>query len=108
MEAVQGCNKTLTFESDLPCETCGMGLISGLDISAVIFLSLGFLALFICNFIHSSFVLTQFILYPNLKGIIFNLFICLKFSGGAGVPPGTKPETCRTCRGSGMVCLLMA
>ncbi|KAG6395055.1 hypothetical protein SASPL_145646 [Salvia splendens] len=23
--------------------------------------------------------------------------------GGAGVPPGTKPETCKRCRGSGMV-----
>ncbi|GMP41834.1 hypothetical protein CsSME_00011794 [Camellia sinensis var. sinensis] len=23
--------------------------------------------------------------------------------GGAGVPPGTRPETCRTCRGSGMI-----
>ncbi|GMP62530.1 hypothetical protein CsSME_00024608 [Camellia sinensis var. sinensis] len=45
MEAVQGCTKTLTFQSDLPCEACG----------------------------------------------------------GAGVPPGTRPETCQTCRGSGMI-----
>ncbi|KAI8545791.1 hypothetical protein RHMOL_Rhmol07G0065600 [Rhododendron molle] len=45
MEAVQGCNKTLTFQADLPCDTCG----------------------------------------------------------GAGVPPGTRPETCRACRGSGMI-----
>ncbi|XP_028125030.1 chaperone protein dnaJ GFA2, mitochondrial-like isoform X2 [Camellia sinensis] len=45
MEAVQGCTKTLTFQTDLPCEACG----------------------------------------------------------GAGVPPGTRPETCRTCRGSGMI-----
>ncbi|KAF7139219.1 hypothetical protein RHSIM_Rhsim07G0053700 [Rhododendron simsii] len=45
MEAVQGCSKTLTFQADLPCDTCG----------------------------------------------------------GAGVPPGTRPETCRTCRGSGMI-----
>ncbi|XAR63418.1 hypothetical protein NMG60_11023340 [Bertholletia excelsa] len=45
MEAVQGCTKTLTFQTDLPCEACG----------------------------------------------------------GAGVPPGTRPETCKTCRGSGMI-----
>lgn len=44
MEAVQGCTKTLTFQTVLPCEACG----------------------------------------------------------GSGVPPGTRPETCRTCRGSGM------
>ncbi|PSS26452.1 Chaperone protein like [Actinidia chinensis var. chinensis] len=45
MEAVQGCTKTLTFQTDLSCEACG----------------------------------------------------------GAGVPPGTRPETCRTCRGSGVI-----
>ena len=50
MEAVQGCTKTLTFQTDLPCEACD----------------------------------------------------------GAGVPLGTRPETCQTCRGSGMVCLLTA
>jgi hypothetical protein len=27
----------------------------------------------------------------------------LFFPDGAGVPPGTKPETCLTCRGSGFV-----
>ncbi|KAL6981660.1 hypothetical protein U1Q18_023285 [Sarracenia purpurea var. burkii] len=45
MEAVQGCTKNLTFQTDLPCEACG----------------------------------------------------------GSGVPPGTRPETCKTCRGSGMI-----
>ncbi|MQL87984.1 hypothetical protein Taro_020518 [Colocasia esculenta] len=44
MEAVQGCTKTVSFQTELPCETCN----------------------------------------------------------GTGVPPGTKPDTCRTCRGSGM------
>eukprot|EP00262_Sarcandra_glabra_P002459 TRINITY_DN1275_c0_g3_i1.p1 TRINITY_DN1275_c0_g3~~TRINITY_DN1275_c0_g3_i1.p1 ORF type:complete len:257 (+),score=44.33 TRINITY_DN1275_c0_g3_i1:57-773(+) len=44
MEAVQGCTKTVTFQTAVPCETCG----------------------------------------------------------GTGVPPGTRPETCRPCRGSGM------
>lgn len=44
MEAVQGCRKTVTFETTLPCEACG----------------------------------------------------------GTGVPPGTKPETCRHCKGRGM------
>ncbi|CAM8954972.1 unnamed protein product [Rhodiola kirilowii] len=45
MEAVQGCAKTVTFLTSLPCEACG----------------------------------------------------------GSGVPPGTRPETCKRCRGSGMV-----
>ncbi|KAK9156999.1 hypothetical protein Scep_003573 [Stephania cephalantha] len=45
MEAVQGCSKTVTFNTALPCEDCG----------------------------------------------------------GTGVPPGTRPETCKACRGSGMI-----
>ncbi|XP_019051593.1 PREDICTED: chaperone protein dnaJ GFA2, mitochondrial-like isoform X2 [Nelumbo nucifera] len=45
MEAVQGCTRTVTFQTDVPCDTCG----------------------------------------------------------GSGVPPGTRPETCRPCRGSGMI-----
>ncbi|GMH30655.1 hypothetical protein Nepgr_032498 [Nepenthes gracilis] len=44
MEAVQGCTKTVTFQTNLPCDACG----------------------------------------------------------GTGVPPGTKPETCRRCKGRGM------
>ncbi|GAB4832620.1 hypothetical protein Ancab_006638 [Ancistrocladus abbreviatus] len=44
MEAVQGCTKTVTYQTTLPCEACG----------------------------------------------------------GTGVPPGTKPETCKRCRGKGM------
>ncbi|XP_074263977.1 chaperone protein dnaJ GFA2, mitochondrial-like [Silene latifolia] len=43
MEAVQGCTKTVSFKTSLPCESCG----------------------------------------------------------GTGVPPGTKPETCRRCKGQG-------
>ncbi|XP_031092088.1 chaperone protein dnaJ GFA2, mitochondrial-like [Ipomoea triloba] len=45
MEAVQGCTKSVSFQTELPCDACG----------------------------------------------------------GSGVPPGTKPETCRRCRGAGMV-----
>ncbi|XP_064959674.1 chaperone protein dnaJ GFA2, mitochondrial-like [Musa acuminata AAA Group] len=45
MEAVQGCTKTVTFQTAVTCEECD----------------------------------------------------------GAGFPPGTKPETCRACRGSGMI-----
>ncbi|WOL17423.1 hypothetical protein Cni_G26215 [Canna indica] len=45
MEAVQGCTKTVTFQTAVTCEACG----------------------------------------------------------GAGFPLGTKPETCRACRGSGMI-----
>ncbi|KAM7472476.1 hypothetical protein LguiA_010659 [Lonicera macranthoides] len=44
MEAVQGCTKTVTYETELACESCG----------------------------------------------------------GTGVPPGTRPETCRRCKGAGM------
>ncbi|XP_062227892.1 chaperone protein dnaJ GFA2, mitochondrial-like [Phragmites australis] len=45
MEAVQGCTKTINFQTSVTCETCN----------------------------------------------------------GAGVPPGTKPETCLACRGSGFI-----
>ncbi|EPS64951.1 hypothetical protein M569_09827, partial [Genlisea aurea] len=45
MEAVQGCNKTLSISTELACDACG----------------------------------------------------------GSGVPPGTRPETCKRCRGSGMI-----
>ncbi|GMP41835.1 hypothetical protein CsSME_00011794 [Camellia sinensis var. sinensis] len=38
MEAVQGCTKTLTFQTDLPCEACGMAVFSELDVSAIMFL----------------------------------------------------------------------
>ncbi|XP_019437114.1 PREDICTED: chaperone protein dnaJ GFA2, mitochondrial-like isoform X3 [Lupinus angustifolius] len=44
MEAVQGCTKTVTFQTDVLCNTCG----------------------------------------------------------GSGVPPGTRPETCKRCKGSGV------
>ncbi|KAE9590474.1 putative terminal organelle assembly protein TopJ [Lupinus albus] len=44
MEAVQGCTKTVTFQTDLLCNTCG----------------------------------------------------------GSGVPPGTRPETCKRCKGAGV------
>ncbi|XP_066369470.1 chaperone protein dnaJ GFA2, mitochondrial-like [Miscanthus floridulus] len=45
MEAVQGCSKTINFQTSVTCETCG----------------------------------------------------------GTGVPPGTKPETCLSCRGTGFM-----
>lgn len=35
--------------------------------------------------------------------IILPQFSWFIFLGGSGVPPGTKPETCRRCKGSGMV-----
>ncbi|KAI9116385.1 hypothetical protein K1719_012552 [Acacia pycnantha] len=44
MEAVQGCTKTVSFQTDVLCNTCG----------------------------------------------------------GSGVPPGTRPETCKRCKGSGV------
>ncbi|EHA8587287.1 putative Chaperone protein dnaJ GFA2, mitochondrial [Cocos nucifera] len=48
MEAVQGCTKTVTFQTAVPCEACD----------------------------------------------------------GTGVPPGTRPETCKPCRGLGMLKLM--
>ncbi|KAJ3672578.1 hypothetical protein LUZ60_007299 [Juncus effusus] len=45
MEAVQGCTKTISFQTSIPCETCG----------------------------------------------------------GTGVPAGTRPETCKYCKGSGVI-----
>ncbi|MED6107972.1 hypothetical protein PIB30_019000 [Stylosanthes scabra] len=44
MEAVMGCTKTITYQTDVRCQTCG----------------------------------------------------------GSGVPPGTRPETCKRCKGTGM------
>ncbi|XP_020233367.1 chaperone protein dnaJ GFA2, mitochondrial isoform X2 [Cajanus cajan] len=45
MEAVRGCTKTITFQTEVLCNTCG----------------------------------------------------------GSGVPPGTRPETCKRCKGSGVI-----
>ncbi|KAF5203912.1 chaperone protein DnaJ-like [Thalictrum thalictroides] len=45
MEAVQGCSRSVTFQTDVSCDDCG----------------------------------------------------------GTGVPPGTRPETCKPCRGSGVI-----
>jgi molecular chaperone DnaJ len=45
MEAVQGCTKTVTYEAEVACESCG----------------------------------------------------------GKGVPPGTRPETCKRCKGAGLI-----
>ncbi|MCL7037921.1 hypothetical protein MKW94_010754 [Papaver nudicaule] len=37
------------------------------------------------------------------KTVTFTTDLKCEPCGGAGVPPGTKPEACRTCRGSGMI-----
>ncbi|KAM0934449.1 putative Heat shock protein DnaJ, cysteine-rich [Dioscorea sansibarensis] len=37
------------------------------------------------------------------KEVIFQTDVPCGACGGTGVPPGTKPETCRSCRGSGMI-----
>ncbi|RZC77401.1 hypothetical protein C5167_001630 [Papaver somniferum] len=37
------------------------------------------------------------------KTVTFKTSIKCETCGGSGVPPGTKPETCRPCRGSGMI-----
>lgn len=36
------------------------------------------------------------------KTVTFRTDVLCGTCGGTGVPPGTRPETCRTCRGSGM------
>ncbi|CAL9152491.1 unnamed protein product [Musa hybrid cultivar] len=36
------------------------------------------------------------------KIVSFQTAVTCESCGGAGIPPGTKPETCRACRGSGM------
>ncbi|CAL9084776.1 unnamed protein product [Musa textilis] len=36
------------------------------------------------------------------KIVTFQSAVTCESCGGAGIPPGTKPETCRACRGSGM------
>ncbi|KAJ6847895.1 chaperone protein dnaJ GFA2, mitochondrial-like [Iris pallida] len=37
------------------------------------------------------------------KNLSFQAAVACEACGGAGVPPGTKPETCKPCRGSGMI-----
>ncbi|KAI3869377.1 hypothetical protein MKW92_034979 [Papaver armeniacum] len=37
------------------------------------------------------------------KTVTFKTSVKCETCGGSGVPPGTKPETCRPCRGSGMI-----
>ncbi|KAI3992231.1 hypothetical protein MKX01_021639 [Papaver californicum] len=37
------------------------------------------------------------------KTVTFKTSLKCETCGGSGVPPGTKPETCRPCRGSGMI-----
>lgn len=41
--------------------------------------------------------------FPNIAGEAFETKILKFLSGGMGYPPGTKPEACRACKGSGMV-----
>ncbi|XP_022959723.1 chaperone protein dnaJ GFA2, mitochondrial-like [Cucurbita moschata] len=36
------------------------------------------------------------------KNVAFNAAVPCDTCGGSGVPPGTRPETCRRCKGSGM------
>ncbi|KGN45156.1 chaperone protein dnaJ GFA2, mitochondrial isoform X1 [Cucumis sativus] len=36
------------------------------------------------------------------KTVSFNAAVACDTCGGSGVPPGTRPETCRRCKGSGM------
>jgi len=38
---------------------------------------------------------------------VTNSFSLLTISGGSGVPPGTRPETCKRCKGSGVVSIVL-
>lgn len=73
MEAVQGCTKNIVFNTELPCDSCGMKI---------------------------TFFFFHFITLGNV--FLFNFLLWLNV-GGTGIPPGTKPETCRRCKGAGMV-----
>ena len=89
MEAVQGCTKTATFQTDVLCNTCGMLIIS---------------LIFICN--GFFLVTTIFSLVCKDSALVTNSFFST-FAGGSGVPPGTRPETCKRCKGSGMVSTIL-
>lgn len=73
MEAIQGCTKTVSFQTDVLCDTCGM-------------------------FINKLCVVILHWYY------VFS-WVCI--AGGSGVPPGTKPETCKRCKGSGVVSIVL-
>ncbi|KAB2594678.1 chaperone protein dnaJ 1 [Pyrus ussuriensis x Pyrus communis] len=37
------------------------------------------------------------------KTVSFQAAVACEACGGSGVPPGTRPESCKRCKGSGMV-----
>lgn len=41
-------------------------------------------------------------IYLLLTAVTFPPFL-VSLLGGTGVPPGTRPETCKRCKGSGVV-----
>lgn len=73
MEAVQGCTKTVTFQTELTCDAC------------------------------STFVIClYFTLDGRDCFLVYSFSFCI-IIGGSGVPPGVKPDKCNRCKGSGMV-----
>lgn len=48
---------------------------------------------------NSAFEINYIIVFPYSNIFRFHVIA----ADGTGVPPGTKPETCRHCKGSGMV-----
>lgn len=76
MEAIHGCTKTVTFQAPVTCQTCGM-----------------------------SYRLSILFSITRLRlAIMLSSIPCLLLSAaGSGVPPGTKPETCKRCKGAGEV-----
>ncbi|RHN59209.1 putative chaperone DnaJ [Medicago truncatula] len=84
MEAIQGCTKTLSFQADVLCNACGM-FVNDCQPSLVFCIQMG---------LNSD---KSMLLEVN------TFRTCQTVSGGSGVPPGTKPETCKRCKGSGKV-----
>lgn len=82
MEAVQGCTKNVVFHTELLCEACGMKKTLGSSYDVV------------ANY---TFYLAREI------NIVIIMFLLWLIEGGSGVPHGTKPETCRRCKGAGIV-----
>lgn len=38
--------------------------------------------------------------------MVISSFSFSTIAGGSGVPPGTRPETCKRCKGSGVVSIV--
>lgn len=69
MEAVQGCSKTVTFQTDMPCNTCGMYIVITYKVLYILLLSHCQDAY--CCYLSSSHIQVDkvFLLVPNEKNV---------------------------------------